>query len=75
MTISSSFFVFIQFHLSKDDYSGVMRILMENFAENLRNQIASGSTGTQEYHYREAQQERQEEALRNKVIQKQKGLN
>ncbi|UJR35157.1 hypothetical protein I4U23_027926 [Adineta vaga] len=61
---------FIHFRLAKSDYSCVMKVLMENFTENIRDQI-SETAQLEQYHYREEQQEKEEEALRNAVIKRQ----
>ena len=46
---------------------------MENFSENIRDQIPE-SFKNDEYRYRQREQEQEEEQLRNAVIKKQKGL-
>ncbi len=51
-----------------------MKVLMENFTENIRDQIPE-SDQLEQYHYRQEEQEKEEEALRNAVIKRQKGLN
>ncbi|CAF0895845.1 unnamed protein product [Rotaria sp. Silwood1] len=61
----------VHFQLAKDDYSCVMRVLMENFSENIRDQIPEGFQSEQ-YHYRQEEQEKEEEKLRAAVIKKQK---
>jgi hypothetical protein len=50
-----------------------MKVLMENFSENIRNQIPAGLQD-EEYHYRQQEQEKEEEEMRNAAIKKQKGL-
>ena len=50
-----------------------MKVLMENFTENIRDQIAE-SAQLEQYHYRQEEQEKEEEALRNAVIKRQQGL-
>jgi hypothetical protein len=50
-----------------------MKVLMENFTENIRDQI-SETAQLEQYHYRQEEQEQEEEALRNAVIKRQKGL-
>jgi hypothetical protein len=49
-----------------------MKVLMENFAENIRDQIPE-TDRLEQYHYRQEEQEKEEEALRDAVIQRQKG--
>ena len=49
-----------------------MKVLMENFTENIRDQILE-SDQLEQYHYRQEEQEKEEEALRDAVIRKQKG--
>ena len=49
-----------------------MKVLMENFSENLRDQIPD-SQRNEQYRYRQEDQEKAEDELRNAVIQKQKG--
>ncbi|CAF1245225.1 unnamed protein product [Adineta ricciae] len=61
---------YIHFRLAKGDYSCVMKVLMENFTENIRDQIAE-SAQLEQYHYRQEEQEKEEEALRNAVIKRQ----
>ena len=46
---------------------------MENFSENIRDQIPEGFQH-EHYHYRQEEQEQEEEQLRNAVIKKQKGF-
>ncbi len=50
-----------------------MKVLMENFTENIRDQIPE-TVQIENYHYRQEEQEQEEEALRNAVIKRQKGL-
>ncbi len=50
-----------------------MKVLMENFTENIRDQIPE-SDQLEQYHYRQEEQEKEEEALRNAVIKKQQGF-
>lgn len=50
-----------------------MKVLLENFTENIRDQLLE-SDQMEHYHYREEEQEKEEEALRDAVIKKQKGL-
>lgn len=50
-----------------------MKVLMENFTENIRDQIPE-TDPLEHFHYREEQQEKEEEALRNAVIKQQQGL-
>lgn len=50
-----------------------MKVLLENFTENIRDQILNHDQ-IQQYYYREEEQEKEEEALRNAVIKKQQGL-
>ncbi len=45
---------------------------MENFTENIRDQIPE-TDQLEQYHYRQEEQEKEEEALRNAVIKKQQG--
>ncbi len=51
-----------------------MKVLMENFTENIRDQIPE-TDQLEQYHYRQEEQEKEEEALRNAVIKKQQGSN
>jgi len=55
--------------LAKDDYLCVMKILMENFRDQTITNVSR-----EQYRYRQEQQKREEDALRNAVIKKQKGL-
>ncbi len=64
---------YFQFRLAKDDYSCVMKVLLENFTENIRDQIPE-TDQIEQYHYRQEEQEQEEEALRNAVIKIQQGL-
>jgi glycosylphosphatidylinositol transamidase (GPIT) subunit GPI8 len=56
--------------LAKDDFSSVMKVLMENFAENIRDQIPE-SAQLEQYHYKQEQQEKEEDELRKLAIQQQ----
>ncbi len=47
---------------------------MENFSENLRDQIPD-SEQLEQYRYKQEEQEKEEDELRNAAIQQQKGLN
>ncbi|CAF4925776.1 unnamed protein product, partial [Rotaria sp. Silwood1] len=58
----------VHFQLAKGDYSCIMKVLMDNFTENIRNQILP-SDQIEQYHYRVEEREKEEEALRNAVIQ------
>ncbi|CAF1542330.1 unnamed protein product [Adineta steineri] len=60
----------VHFRLAKGDYSCVMKVLMENFTENIRDQIPE-TAQLEQYHYRQEEQEEAEEALRNAVIKRQ----
>ncbi|CAF4060347.1 unnamed protein product, partial [Adineta steineri] len=60
----------VHFRLAKGDYSCVMKVLMENFTENIRDQIPE-TAQLEQYHYRQEEQEKEEEALRNAVIKRQ----
>jgi hypothetical protein len=51
-----------------------MKVLMENFTENIRDQIPE-TDQIENYHYRQQEQEKEEEALRNAVIKRQQGWN
>ncbi|CAF3899768.1 unnamed protein product, partial [Rotaria magnacalcarata] len=62
---------FVHFRLAKDDYSCVMRVLMENFSENIRDEMPD-SFQNEQYRYRQEIQEKEEDKLRNDVIKKQK---
>ncbi|CAF4361127.1 unnamed protein product, partial [Adineta steineri] len=62
----------VHFRLAKGDYSCVMKVLMENFTENIRDQIPE-TAQLEQYHYRQEEQEKEEEALRNAVIKRQQG--
>ncbi len=50
-----------------------MKVLLENFAENIRDQL-SESDQLEHYDYRQKEQEKQEDELRNAVIKKQQGF-
>lgn len=63
----------LQFHLAKDDYSCVMKILLENFTETIRDQFLENAQ-LEQYHYLQEEKEKQDEALRDAVIRKQKGF-
>ena len=45
---------------------------MENFSENIRDQIPEGRKNDQ-FYYRQEEQEKEEDEMRNAVIKKQKG--
>jgi len=47
-----------------------MKVLMENFSENIRDQNPNADQ-LEQFHYRQEEQEKEEDALRNAVIQKQ----
>lgn len=47
-----------------------MKVLMENFAEN----YATDGDQLEQYHYKQEEQEKEEEKLINAAIEKQKGL-
>ena len=49
-----------------------MKVLLENFAENIRDQIPE-TDALEHFHYRQEEQEKEEEALRNAVIKRQRG--
>lgn len=49
-----------------------MKVLMENFAENIRDQIPENFQG-ESYRYIQEKQEKEEDDLKNAVIKKQKG--
>lgn len=49
-----------------------MKVLMENFAENIRDQIPE-TDALEHFHYRQEEQEKEEEAIRNAVIKRQRG--
>ena len=51
-----------------------MKVLMENFAEKYEDQITDGDQ-LEQYHYKQAEQEKEEENLIKAAIEKQKGLN
>ncbi|UJR10669.1 hypothetical protein I4U23_014864 [Adineta vaga] len=63
----------VHFQLAKDDYSCVMKVLMENFSENIRDQIQD-SIQNENYRYTQEKQEKEEDELKNAVIKKQKEL-
>ena len=46
-----------------------MKVLLENFTETIHNQIME----SKQYYYRENEKEKEENALRNAVIQQQRG--
>ena len=48
-----------------------MKVLLENFSENIRDQLLE-TDQLEQYHYRQEEQEKEEEALRDAVIEKQK---
>ena len=50
-----------------------MKVLLENFSENIRDQLLENDQ-LEQYHYRQEEQEKEEEALRDAVIQQQKGF-
>lgn len=50
-----------------------MKVLTENFSENIRDQIPEGIQSDQ-FHYKEAEQEKQEDQLIDAAMRKQKGL-
>ncbi len=55
--------------MAKDDYLCVMKILMENFREQTITNVIH-----EQYLSRKERQKREEDAPRNAVIKKQKGL-
>ncbi|CAF3667368.1 unnamed protein product [Rotaria sp. Silwood1] len=61
----------VDFQLTNDDYTSVMKVLMENFSENIRDQIPEGFQNDQ-FHYKQAEQEKQEDQLVDSFIKKQK---
>ncbi|CAF4656530.1 unnamed protein product [Rotaria sp. Silwood1] len=61
----------VDFQLANDDYTSVMKVLMENFSENIRDQIPEGFQNDQ-FHYKQAEQEKQEDQLVDSFIKKQK---
>ncbi|CAF4190264.1 unnamed protein product [Rotaria sp. Silwood2] len=61
----------VDFQLANDDYTSVMKVLMENFSENIRDQISEDFQSDQ-FHYKEAEQEKQEDQLIDAFIKKQK---
>ncbi|CAF2933999.1 unnamed protein product [Rotaria sp. Silwood2] len=63
----------VHFQLAKGDYSCIMKVLMDNFTENIRNQILENEQ-IEQYHYREEEREKEEEALRNAVIKQQQDV-
>ena len=58
--------------MAKDDYSCVMKVLMENFSENVRDEMQD-NIQNENYRYIQEKQEKEEDALKNAVIKKQKG--
>jgi hypothetical protein len=50
-----------------------MKVLMENFSENIRDQIPE-TDQLEQFHYEQEAQEKEEDKLRNAVIEKQKGF-
>lgn len=62
----------VHFIIAKDDYTSVMKVLMENFAENIDDQI-SDAEALEQFHYETKEQEKEEDELREAVIRKQKG--
>ncbi|CAF3681386.1 unnamed protein product [Rotaria sordida] len=63
----------VNFQLANDDYTSVMKVLMENFSENIRDQIPE-SFQSDQFYYKEAEQEKQEDQLIDDFIKKQKEL-
>ncbi|CAF4508473.1 unnamed protein product, partial [Rotaria socialis] len=63
----------VHFQLAKDDYSGVMKVLLQNFTENIRDQLLE-SDEIKKYYYRDEEQEKVEDASRNAVIKKQRDM-
>ncbi|CAF0751812.1 unnamed protein product [Rotaria sordida] len=61
----------VHFKLAKGDYTCIMKVLMENFTENIRSQILENDQ-IEKYHYREEEREKEEEALRDAVIKRHK---
>lgn len=47
-----------------------MKVLTENFSENIRDQITDSSQ-LEQYHYKQEQQEKEEDELRKLAIQRQ----
>ncbi len=50
-----------------------MKVLMENFSENIRDQIPE-TDQLEQFHYKQEEQEKEEDKLRKAVIDKQKGF-
>ena len=50
-----------------------MKVLLENFTENIRDQLLEDEQ-IELYFYRQEEQEKEEEALRDAVLRKQKGF-
>ncbi|CAF1242324.1 unnamed protein product [Didymodactylos carnosus] len=61
----------VHFKLSKGDFSCIMKVLLENFSENIKDQIVSDIETVEQYHYKSADQEAEENKLRETVLQKQ----
>jgi hypothetical protein len=55
--------------MARNDYACVMKILTENFGNEKITKVIR-----EQYRYRQDQQKREEDELRNAVIRKQKGL-
>jgi hypothetical protein len=49
-----------------------MKVLMENFSENIRDQIPE-SFQNEQFRYKQEGREKEEDELRNAVVKKQKG--
>lgn len=62
----------VRFHLTKDDLSCVMKVLMENFSENLRDQTTDESRN-EKFRYLKEKREKEDDRLREAVVNKQKG--
>jgi hypothetical protein len=50
-----------------------MKVLMENFSENIRDEIPE-TDQLEQFHYKQEEQEKEEDKLRKAVIDKQKGF-
>ncbi|CAF3586652.1 unnamed protein product [Adineta steineri] len=59
----------VHFRLAKDDYSCVMKVLMENFSENIRDQIPD-SFQNEQYNYITDKQREEEDELKKAVIKR-----
>ncbi len=62
------FILLFQFRLAKDDYLCVMKVFVENFRDQTITNVIR-----EQYRYRQEQQKREEDDLRDAVIKQQTG--